>query len=501
MSSTDFVFDKFLRTCDVCGTPRKASELTIRDNVAICVRHPGYRTAKELDKLNARQRVPIAPLRTTARPLSAVDTWEVAEGALFDLITSVAPFETFDTTGDGNPGITGVSSPTAAGWAALYLAMVIAEGKRPAAWLALARTKLASLADYLLTRQSASASLLFGMISPASGTTYLTGDQAIACLAFCKAYQLIGGDKYLAGAKASAHAMVTMQAGNLYLTPSTYGGAPYFFGSLANGLSFSLSFDYGLYPRSLLGAWAMTALKAIAGDITVGETTVLSGLWSSPPARALSVSIAQQLAFWQTGIANDGTMTVINGLSAATPREFFNAAGAGGDGNWSTSGVVTTVNWATGIRALYEVTGSTSSSLVAYLEALGQSASSKVPAGASAKVIAQGLKGTFDPALAPPTSFDNSLATENSSLYDFASLGLLAPLWDLDAAKDVLGVRRRRTAEGTPRDGRTQWLGRLARSGYSFQPFSLGTQRQESVTRAAQLGLAYRIGMVGMGSH
>jgi hypothetical protein len=512
VSSSDFVFDKFLRTCDVCGTPRKASELTIRDNVAICIRHPGYRTAKELDRLNARQKVPIAPLRTTARPLSSLETWEAEEGQIFDLVTAVAPFEVFDTTSDGCPGIknsapglTGNNSYTAAGWSCVYLYSVIAENKRPAAWLARAKAKLASLADYLLSVQTPAIAgdwTVGGFDLAVIGgpsQRFHAASAGVCCMALCRAYQVTGALKYLDAAKKAAGFIVVLQATDLaaFTVQPAYGPPAYYWDDTDG--------DYGMsyYPGDLVCYWAFSVLKAIAGDITI--TAPDPAAFTSDPSRKISTFMSRHRAFWTTGIANKGTTTLINGLSSATPYEFFDARAA--NTVWTlNAGNVTAANWALGLRSLYEVEGTSAqtSSCYAYLQGLADDPAFAAPTKISHKVLLQGALGDFDPSTAPPTLFSPA-GKDASSFYDFASAGLLAPLAtraSLDSTKAAIGIARRRTAEGSPRDGRRQYLGRLGMSGYSFQPYAPSVpNRQESVTRAAQCGLLYRIGMAGMGSH
>lgn len=500
MSSTDFVFDKFLRTCDICGTPRKASELTIRDNVAICIRHPGFRTSKELDKLNARQKVPIAPLRTTARPLSSLETWEVEEGKIFDLVTSVAPFETFNTTGDGAPGVTGVKNYGATGWSCVYLYALITENKRPAAWIAQAKAKLAALADFLVAIQTPTSAgdwTVGGFdqhqLNPAFSRRSFAGDAGVCCMALCRAYQVTGALKYLDAAKAAAAFIVVLQSNSLASFDANFP----FYGPPANywdGLD--MQYSRLFLPGDLVCLWALSVLKGIAGDILLVAPDPAA--FTADPSRLISASMSQMQAFWTTGFGG------VNGLSAATPRPSFDYSTA----TWNT-GAVTTAGWATGLRSLYEVSGATAQvqSCNAYLLALAQSTATKVPAGASQNRILTGVTGTFDPTLAPPSAFNPAAIppAETGGFYDYASAGLLAPLAAraaLDSTKAAIGTARRRTAEGSPRDGRTQYLGRLGMSGYSFQPYATFVpNRQESVTRAAQTGLLYRVGMTGMGSH
>jgi hypothetical protein len=500
VSGTDYVFDKFARTCDVCGTPRAARELQLRDGIAICISHPGYRTAKEIDKLNAQRRIPIPILPKYTRPLTPIPTWEVEEGRLFDMATNVAPFETFDTTSDGQPGVSGARSVAAAGWATVYLYALVTEGKRPAAWLARARTQIATLGDYLLTQQQTAASTVrrggFGF----PGGLYTATDAGVGCLALALAYQINGASKYLTGAQAACDFIVNLQAGDLYSfgstpTPVLYGPPTATYNDSAH------TYDKVYTPAGLVCAWAMTVVKGIAGDGTYGGPGTVGGIYLSAPARLLSVAIAQQLTFWQNGVVETGGTVAVNGLSGTTPRNSF----SGATGTWDAATTIVTSPWAVGIRSLYEATGTKAASALAFLAALTANPANATPAGQPARVRLTNTTGAFSAATAPPTAFTRTGTDDTGALYDYASAGLLAPfvaLSSLEATKEAIGMPRVRTAEGSPRDGRSQYLGRLGMSGYSFQPWAPdGTHRQESVTRACQTGLLYRVNPATMGSH
>ncbi len=92
------------------------------------------------------------------------------------------------------------------------------------------------------------------------------------------------------------------------------------------------------------------------------------------------------------------------------------------------------------------------------------------------------------------------MSKNGSSLYDFAALGLMAPLYSsrqqagFDATKDALNTKRPRFREGFPeRDGHALYLGPLGYGGLSYQPATDSSlNRYVSVKRAAQLGNVYR---------
>lgn len=503
MTATDYVFDGFFKTCDVCGNPRRADEITVRDNIVICDIHPGYRTARELDRINARRRLPIEKPIRNSKPFSPLPTDMAPEGAIFDLVTTVAPFETYNTTSDGNPGILGSTSYRAAGWAMIYLLAIVAEGRRPEAWRTRALQKAIELGDFLITKQvgngtsptlTSATAAHYGAFTESSGT-YLTEDVGTCCAALCKLYQQTSTLKYLDAAKRCANFLANAQAGELMASAPTakrFGAAALGFSTGTNTL------DASYLPSTLVSAWGLSVLKGIAGDGTYGAPGTVGGIFTASPALTLTAAITQQTTFWSTGAAETGSTTVINGFSATTPRAFYD--GVGQTWNYFGGTKIPTSWWTEGVYALLQIGGITAqvSSLFTYLAGLTADTTFATPDGSSDKVTQQGVTGDFDATLAPATTFDAGTGKNATAFYDWASTGLLAQLQaslapaKLAAVKEMLSVPRHRTVEGSPRDGRTQYLGRLGRSGLSFQPFSATNQRRETVSMAAQTGLLYR---------
>jgi hypothetical protein len=244
--------------------------------------------------------------------------------------------------------------------------------------------------------------------------------------------------------------------------------------------------------------WGLSLLKTIAGDGTYGAPGTAGGVFTSSPAALLSTSIARHRAFWVTGAAPAGSATVINGFSASTPRSNFN--GSIQTWNYDTGTAVSTGSWAEGIHSLVRIDGVTAqtTALWNYLAGLESSATFETSASASDKVIQAAATGTFDSTIAPPTQFETTTTKNATSFYDYASAGLMAGVAStaspssLASAKESIAVPRHRTAEGSRRDSRTQFLGRMGRSGLTFQPYSGTNVRQESVLFAAQTGFLYR---------
>ncbi len=502
----DTVFEDYWRTCDLCGRPRTRAQIQVRDNIAICYIHPGFRTARELDKLVAKRKpVTIKPVKGQ-KPFAYAPTYAVEEAQILDLVCSVAPYETRDVTSDGAGGITGDRSYQAAGWAIVYLLALYDEGRRPLAWRTQALVKAKELGDFLISLQygngksptlTKSTTVLYGALDLFWIATGSTGeaqaqDQGIAAVAFARLFQVTAQEKYRNAAKLTAHVMTNMTALELLSSSPTvrHYGAPahvYF-----NSGAF---FDVNFYPGDLVCLWGLTLILAIAGDGTYGADTTLSGLYASAPQRLLSTTIAQIRAFWLNG---SGDATITTGLSSATPRQLF-IPDTGFGAQWAGTSALS-ANWAAGLRSLFETEGI--SAQVAdcwdFLVGFSSAASFETTTGTSTRVLLAGATGTYDPTIAPATTLDLSAAKNGSSFYDYGAAGLLAPIQasrgpaGLSLMKETLGTQRTRYFEGSPRDSRADYLGRLGRSGLSFQPFTDTNQRQESVTRAAQVGFAYR---------
>lgn len=459
----------YRRLCDICGRPRQIEDIRFQDNVAICSLHPQFRTAQQLDRINSRVRPPRMLPVPHPKPLSPIDTWTADESQVFSFVCRTAPFETVDVTANSG-AIAGGKSGQAAGWAAVYLAALIAENKRPAGWITQARAAAATCGDYLISIQFAYSDLTFGGAIH-RGNEYRASDNAIACAAFCRLYQTLGAVKYLDAAKRCADFLVNLQATNLWTAPASpppyLGGLPELFNKGAG--EFSTSY----FARDLLGLWALTLTKGIAGDITAGCTTTDSGVFSAPPAKLLSQSIAGIRSFWTAGVGG------VTGLSTTTPFNNYSTI-VGWNGTTLTSD-----DWPVALFALTEVDGVSAQvgALWDYLMAFTAD-----PA----------LTGDYDPKLAMATTVSTTTKHNTTTFYDWAASGLMARIEtargraSLKRTKDTLAVPRPRFDENTPRSGDYLYLGPLGRSTLKLLPYTATGQRQQSVTRASQVGLLYR---------
>lgn len=472
---TPYKVNSYRRICDICGRPRQIEDIRFSENVAICKLHPEFRTAQQLNKINARVRAPRLLPVPQPKPFAPVDTWTAEEAQVFNFVTATAPFETVNVTSNAGT-ITGAQSIQAAGWAAIYLAALIEENKRPAAWIARARTAAATCGDYLISIQFSYSDLTFGG-SVHQGNAYLAQDNAVACAAFCRLYQTLGTAKYLAAARRVGDFLVNLQATNLWTAPSV---SPRYLGALPEQYNFGAGEFSTLYhSRDVLGLWSLSLLKGLTGDVTVGCTTTDSGVFSSPPAKLLSQAIADIRSFWATGVAG------VTGLSATTPFNRYNTAGG-----WENSGLFGTVldsnQWPLALFALAEVDGVSDQVAVLWDYLMSYTTSATLGGG------------DYDPKLAMATGVDTSTKTNSTTFYDWAASGLMARIESsrdrasLKRAKDAIGVPRARFAEATPRSGDYLYLGPLGRSRLDFLPYTSTTQRLQSVIRASQAGLLYR---------
>jgi hypothetical protein len=462
--------NSYRRLCDICGRPRQIEDIRFSDNVAICSIHPQYRTAQQLNRINARERpIRILPV-PQPKPLAPVDTWTAEEAQLLNFITATTPFETVDVTSNAGARI-GKGHYQSLGWSLVYLAGLVIENKRPGPWLALARAKTKVLADLCLTLQTQYSAALgngalaggFDLVALNSSgdSAYLSQDTGIILAGYCQAYAALGDDRYLQAAKSAAGFLVAQQATSLsQFDPHPDVGPPVHSLNSNDGV-----FIRTYYPGDLVCLWGMSLLKGIAGDISVGP---LASAFTADPARLISTWITRTRAFWTDGIGG------INGFSAATPFSYYDAPTA----SW-TGTTISTVDWATAVFALAETEG----------------VSTQVGAIWDYLRTITGPTG-YDATLAPPTAFASGAAT--TALYDWASAGLLARVTSararasLKTIKDTLSVPRQRYNEATPRSGETLYLGPLGVSSFAFAPISENGKRLRSVARASQTSFLYR---------
>lgn len=177
--------------------------------------------------------------RKDVRITQAVPLYQGSEAAVLNMLAAehgggVAPYPYVDvTSGDG--AVIGSPSVRTAAWTMLYLYGLINEDRRPSGWRSLARTKLRSLADWLLTQQAGSPVqdvALSAMLGPTADTdteyggflvpeavptfllaTVYSEDLGACGLALLRAYQTLGEPRYQEGYRRALTCMRRMQSG------------------------------------------------------------------------------------------------------------------------------------------------------------------------------------------------------------------------------------------------------------------------------------------------
>lgn len=247
---------------------------------------------------------------------------------------------------------------------------------------------------------------------------------------------------------------------------------------------YNVTYDHDLYPGDLVCLEFLDALLAQEGDITLGDTTAV-GAFAQATDASISTMKAAALAFWSTGVADSGSTTAVSGLSASTPREYFDGYynGPGGTGTWqfdstdSGGKYVTGLNFAKALRGLYDSYGYSTlvASLWTWLAAFTSNSAHETTAGLGNQAAGLATTGDYDPAnalatkLRVQTAAGTTASDNGSELYDWATVGLLGPL---RAARDASNFTEAKRAMSRPR--------RRAYSGIAAQTMDLPTLRGRS---------------------
>lgn len=512
------------RICDVCGRPQRPP-WRVLDNVWICALHPNYIPRATAEKVPLVV-LPPEKLPKGLKPWNPLDTWELAESTILELVTRAPPYLTGDITASG-PGSYSTSSVFSLGGACLYLGRLALENRRPVIWVEQAQAAIKRFATQLIAQQRGIGTAV--STNPTNAVTYgafsLQADEhVVATLGMVYAYRATGVAQYLSSATAGAAFMRTLQStGRLTsgFTSSDAGGASRLnTGGLAyatNGSTFTAT-QYVLVAGMAL--WAYAALKVAAGDVTVGSAAVDGGsVFAQSRAATLTAAIAETRGFL-AGFA-DATGTVVSPIAPGTLKETFEPY-PGGSHRWQyTNGTHTTgtmvsasaVAWAA--RGLYEAEGLSSlvTALYDYVIGFADNGTYTLASTADDRVKWAGQAGTFDAKKAPSTLLlvrDSSasyatIKRPGSSFYDLAAAGLLAPISNsrqpasLRALKEELAYPRPRTGGADPTGAGNIWLPPLGTCGFSWQPWSTSTTRQQTVLGAALTGEVYRYGTTFLG--
>lgn len=531
-----------MRTCDRCGALRPGETFRVISGRWICNWHDHYIAPETLDRLPIKT-FPVKPFKD-AKPLEPRNTYERAEWEIFNFCTENYRTDYFDCTREGDVPVTAASTygtgVSGAAWTCVYLHALITENKRPLRMIAVARTKLAEIATWLLTRQFANPAKLTvantdtrwggfeqtGSVNPAVSGTYQLWHTASAGLALLRAYQVLGGLQYLDGARAAIWFCRTMQCGGkqaaLFSSTDAAGTLRSQWGAGAQKMlvnSSSVPFmDHYLTGLELSIVEFYQAFLTAIGDETIGSSFTSGSTFSLSRASLVSAAITEAMTFWTAGAFGVEQGTTVCGLSPVTPFDAFNSypttkgINPNGTGSWrylnaTTAAAGTTIyflSWSMGIRALRAVEGDTArvTGLFDYLMTFGSNSTFELPAAYSDKTLYVGVKGTYDPktALDLFPQVKGTGAPRNSfGVYSFATTGLLAAMYSarqqasFKAMKDSLNEPRPKTVQGE-RDGVRYYVGAMGRAGMSFQPYgdSNTLSRFKLVSEAAMTGLVYR---------
>ncbi len=281
----------------------------------------------------------------------------------------------------------------------------------------------------------------------------------------------------------------------------------------------SVTYDHDLYPGDLIAAEFVAAALAAEGDTTYGDATAV-GDFAEATDGLLSEMLSDALAFWTAGIADAGSSTAVTGLSATTPREYFDCfisdttSGTGTwkyqDGTASTGTLISAENFALGIRGVSAAGGSTIANAVFdWLMTFDETTTYALPDDEddyTEQYVLTGLLGPFDPTIAPTTLLkviDSSrvaTAENASAVYSLNSLGILASFYStrqqaaFAETKATLNDPKAKREEGSERDNDRLYLVLQGECGLSFQPSytSPVPASRKHMQYAAQTGNIYR---------
>jgi len=507
------------RVCDICGDVKRISTMHRQGQYTVCSDHPGERTKDELAKAIARQRQFRVRPAPNAKPQErdGPDVLEADEGVVLNFIAQQvsAGFQYQDvTSGAGAPIASAGAVLNFLGWAGQYCNDLIIEGTRPSSMLNLAKTVLRSCADQLINHQvgfgfspsaTKSTDPRWGAMRATSSSSITTYETAYGGLVLLYAYQLLPDidgtprSRYLTSARAAASYLRNVQAlgsvGVNFPSQDVGGTVRLYTGAVQDivfGSATALDGTLATFsPNTLSAVHFWKDLKDEVGDELVGADAAIASNFTAAPQQLLSQCIADMRAFWLTGTRDATTGNVQTGLSATTPAELF-APFPSGTGSWEyfdngpTNGTtVRALQFATALFALWHVEGLSAqvTEIDDWLYTFTSNSTYETAAGTSDSALARAQTGTYDPTIAPSTvllvrdSTNGYAATakNGSSLYDWASLGLMASIRAARHASTFKASRlaalgkRLRFADGLPSDYVYDYISLRGRSGLTFQ--------------------------------
>jgi hypothetical protein len=495
--ATDSGYERgnYLRVCDICGHRFHFRDLTpIGELRFACSDDATGLTAMQISRFNARAKPLVVKPNRWAKDYVQVPIYQLAEAQIFNLVASVAPAEAKG----------GASSPMSAAWGAIYMADVLAQGKRPTQWDRTARTTLTTCLTYLLSVQVGSPSGLLPSLAStdvryggvAGSGTFLNSefstyvfrtDYTIAAgVAFIKAYGVTGNRDYLAAARRAATFLRHVQCGDKISAGYTVfpaGGGRYHSGGLAAQVQDNL--DSGVISANyntadVGGLWFLRLLADVDGESAVFGGAA-SGMFTQATSATLATMMSELTEFASVG-PRDSTQASahVPALSATSAHEVYQAAThlGSGTGAWVSASTISSDSHCLAILGLYIANGATAkvTEMLAWLQGFSSNAANRTPAGEPDYITIQGITGTYDPTVAPADYLTSASPFTEAvqGLYSWASLGLLSPILSttaptrFTASKDKLFVPRRFSLS----DVSTLYLGPIGTSGLEYQPKS-----------------------------
>lgn len=436
-----------LRYCDECGARYRATELVQgSDKLFRCRQFCVERTMIDVDRAAAsvhRQRE--APPPPFGQNFGLNDTW-MSEVNVFELVVNWAP----------EPAVSiALNAPASHDWSAtrvhcagealVYLYGILSENKRPRAWLTAARTKMRALADYLLSGQNVADATFAGSYSYNSAlSAVFLFDEARAALGMLRAYQLIGKPEYLASAKACARFLVNYQAIDKLIANYTVAApgstSPWLFGAMPQLVLLTGAPWQGMYPHTSFGALEFfKELQAVDGDGLYGDNN--SGLYTTNPAKLLSLAQTQIRAFWSTAQWDYAVSAAVLGFSSTSLYSLWVPSMAGAPASyWSGNTSYRGQNMAWALRSLQAYEGASAQCLdvfnyfMAYVS--NPAFATNLPAYEPA--VAESTSGTFNPRYGLSIFMQAATLTPGTPAYIPSTAGNMAALLDktsLDYAK------------------------------------------------------------------
>lgn len=495
--ATDSGYERgnYLRVCDICGHRYHFRDLTpIGELRFACPDDAPGLTAVQISRFNARARPLVVRPNKWAKDYTQTPIYQLAEAQIFNFIASTAPADAPD----------GTSGVAPAAWAGIYMADVILDARRPLIWDRRARTVLKRCCDFLLTKQYTADSLLLkygGINDTGSGASaaWFASNTIAAGVAFAKAYQALGVTSYLAAAERCAIFLRRAQRADLHSTTYTVfpnGSASRFrIKGIAQNYFEAPSDRYDDYlVDDLLAMWLFKLLGDIRGVSTIYGGSPTAFISSCDASVATILSELQEFA--DVGVMDSAVNVAVTPISTTAPKSRYSAAhnGSGGSCSWASLSVGS--NMAFGLRGLYEAAGATAqvtAMVSACFLAVQANPANATPAGTTDVAFYAGITGDFDAQICPTTAagYTSSPFIDLGSIYDWTSLGILAPIMDagtlgnLRTSKDTLSTAQKFAVDRID----LAYMGRLGQSGLGFQTSSFTA----SVTAAAKTGGVYRV--------